>query len=90
MVPEKSIIYITAVGDGLGREKCLKDPTHVIFSKSWGFRDVKYVIPMFQCCSVETLPQIEKQLQCTQVARLNTGCFFLTGPTLKITSMEKS
>ena len=33
-------------------EKCLKDPTYAIFWKSWGFKDVKYDIPMCQSQSL--------------------------------------
>ena len=40
----------------VGTEKCLKYPTFAIFFKSWGFKDVKYDIPMCQYHSTRPQP----------------------------------
>ena len=47
--------------------KCLKDPTYAIFLKSWGFKDVKYDIPMCQSHStrpqpIQLVPTMQKKL----------------------------
>ena len=48
-------------------EKCSKDPTYAIFLKSWGFKDVKYDIPMCQSHStrpqpIQLVPTMQKKL----------------------------
>ena len=53
-------------------EKCSKDPTYAIFLESWGFRDVKYDIPMCQYHSNRPQPI---QLVATMQKKLFTSPF---------------
>ena len=63
-------------------EKCLKDPTYAIFLESWGFKDVKYDIPM--CQSHSTCPHSAKKLFTSsfQATVLKIWFTLINGPNL--------